>query len=541
MNRPTYLLQPTIVRLPNLLAEVGQGDIRIPRFQRQFTWGNKERLLLFNSIYQGMPIGSILVWRTREHDLKTFARLDGLSAGSSREPGTGAFKQYLLDGLQRLITLYTSLGPSVIEEEEESGSELLQFSEDLVPIYFDLESREFELKPGRAKSPESWLPLSILLDPYKLYEFQKGLADLTGGRRLLNRAEVLANTVKDYSIPIVPIVSEDLEVVTESFQRINSAGQKMDIVNMVNALLWSPDFDINDQIAGIKSDLSEVGWGDFEDAMILNVCKAALDLDIYGTDVREIKRELLENRHILEGAAQPLRDMASFLKRRCRIHGPAVLPYRYQAILLAEAIRIAGPNTPLPDEVERALATWLWLTTYGEYFAGINYSRMRKALAHIRQVVERGESPRPPDLVTEVRSWPRFVFRNARSRAILLRMAELNPLGPEGEDQDASRLVAEHGSNAAPMLFPSSAVDDRSIAEGPENRIIADPRHLASLRRVLQSSDADPTVLRSHGIDEEMVAVLRTGDISVFLKMRRIYLARIEARFVENLGLKYQS
>ena len=93
-------------------------------------------------------------------------------------------------------------------------------------------------------------------------------------------AEALANIFKDYSIPVVPIISEDLEVVTESFQRINSAGQTMDLVNMVNALLWSPDFDVNDRIEEIKSELAEVGWGDFEEKMILNVCKAALDLDL---------------------------------------------------------------------------------------------------------------------------------------------------------------------------------------------------------------------------------------------------------------------
>ncbi len=217
-------------------------------------------------------------------------------------------------------------------------------------------------------------------------------------------------------------------------------------------------------------------WSDFEENMILNVCKAALDLDLYGTDVREIKEALRENRHILDDAAQPLKAIASFLARRCKVYGPAVLPYRYQAVLLAEAIRIAGPEAQIPEQTEKALVRWFWLTTYGEYFAGINYSRLRKALEHLRGVVEHGNSPEPPDLAKEVRPWSRFDFRSPRSRAILLRMAELDPLGPGGESQEPFRLLAEHGRNAAPMLVMSREVGDRKVAEGPENRIIADPK-----------------------------------------------------------------
>lgn len=208
----------------------------------------------------------------------------------------------------------------------------------------------------------------------------------------LNRAESLANIFKDRTIPVVTIVSEDLDLVTEGFQRINAAGHAMNFVNMVNALLWTPEFDINDRIEDIKSELAEVGWENFEEKTILDVCKAALDLDLYGTDIREIKEALRENRHILDDAAQPLKAMVEFLSRRCNILGPATLPYRYQAILLAEAIRTAGLDSPLTTKQENDLEYWFWLTTYGEYFAGINYSRLRKALVHLRRDTVRRSS-----------------------------------------------------------------------------------------------------------------------------------------------------
>ena len=125
MSGPTYLVQPNIIRLPQLLEELWQGEIQIPRFQRPFVWTADQRLLLFESIYQGMPIGGILVWRTREHNLRCIPNLGHLQlGGSSDENARGdTVRQYLLDGHQRLTTLYTALGEGLFREDERGVSE----------------------------------------------------------------------------------------------------------------------------------------------------------------------------------------------------------------------------------------------------------------------------------------------------------------------------------------------------------------------------------------------------------------------------------
>jgi hypothetical protein len=548
MRGPSFLSQPVVQRLAVLLKEVQSGEIRIPRFQRPFVWKSEQRILLMESIYEGMPIGSILVWRTREHDLKSYERLGPLPLRSRKGV---ELKQYLLDGHQRLTTLYAALGEGLSGDEigDENGavetaqpSRLTEDDENW-PIYFDLVAREFTLAPRRGDVSSTWLPLSILLDPFEMSEFRDSLKESGADRALLNRAEALSSTFKDYSIPVVPIVTEDLELVTESFQRINSAGTKMDEVHMINALTWTPDFDLNEKMEEILSGLGSVGWEKLEEKIVLNTSKAALGLDIYKADAKATQLALQKRPEVLEEAADYLDAAARFLREKCDVYGPSTLPYSFQIVLLADALRLASESDPeaSSDEVARSLHLWFWLTTYTEYFASINSTRLRKALEHLQAVVTEGADPRPADLPAKVTYPQRFDFRAARSRAIALRMAKLNPRNAAGEPQEPFQLLADHGRDAAPMLIPSREVGDRKAAEGPENRLIVHPRDANTLRRLLLESpgDCSEQILRSHAISPEAANALAERDYGRFLSLRKERLAELERVFVGTLGLEY--
>jgi hypothetical protein len=317
----------------------------------------------------------------------------------------------------------------------------------------------------------------------------------------------------------------------------------MDQVHMVSALTWSPDFDLNERMEEIRSDLGEVGWEELEEKMILNTSKAALGLDIYRSEAKAIQEALKESPEVLGEAARYLMTAARFLRERCKVYGPGTLPYSFQVVLLAEAIRVGteGLTKELSSEQLDRLQRWFWMTTYTEYFASMSATRLRKALEHLRRVVMEGLKPEPPDLPTKVDAARRFDFRAARSRAIALRMADLDPRGLDGPVEDPYQLLAEHGRNATPMIFLSRAVGNRPLAEGAENRIVAHPRDAAELRRELRegASSLDPVILRSHAIDEDAAEALSAGDVVGFLRIRRQRLLEIEKDFVEPLGLEY--
>lgn len=546
MSRPSYLSQPLIQRLPNLLREVRDGEIRIPRFQRPFIWSGEQQLLLLQSIYQGMPIGSFLIWRTKEQDLRCYDRLGPLRLGwSSRDQGneTGSTRQYLLDGHQRLTTLYVALGGGL--SAGEATSDLDRDSEtdadnENWPIFFDLEERVFTYGRKRARPPARWLPLSILFDPTRLYEFQKKLIEGGVDRNLINRAESLASSFKDYSIPVVPIVTEDLELATESFQRVNSGGTRMNEVHMVSALTWTKTFDLNERIEEMKVELGEVGWQATEAKNILNICKAFLNLDLYDAEVQAIKGALRENPDILQRVTCALKEVAAFLRERCKVYGPVSLPYSWQVVLLADGLRIATSNfeRKLGSDQAVALERWFWLTTYGEYFSGISAGRLAKTHVHLRSVVEQGIDPLPPGLVREIRWLRRFDLKTARSRAIALRLADLQAVGVPPVP-DPYQLLEEHGRTAVAVILTRREFSDPSV-EGPENRILVHPRDVTNIRyRLRECSGTDSRLYEAHGIDTMAAEALVTGRFCEFLARRRATLLALERTFVEKLGLSY--
>src|SRR5690606_2505803 len=123
----------------------------VPRFQRPFVWTDRQRLELMESIYSGIPIGSLLVWRTRGHTLDTY-QLRG-TKDSVGAPQDGHY-QYLLDGHQRVISLFTALGSGLLGADEDDDAPLISEEDDsyddLRSISFDLEERRFVLARGRS-------------------------------------------------------------------------------------------------------------------------------------------------------------------------------------------------------------------------------------------------------------------------------------------------------------------------------------------------------------------------------------------------------
>jgi hypothetical protein len=246
---------PQVPRLSALLAEVRSGAILIPNFQRPFEWDDDRRLDLLDSVDKEMPIGAILVWRTRVHKLACLKTLGAF--GLPTEPGPQAPRAYLLDGHQRLATLYAALSWT-----DDPGALLAAGVR--WPVWYDLAAepgdRPFRFLPHNRQAPPTWLPMHALLEPRRLYEQQRRLLD-AGLDEESQRAESLANRFKDYQIPVVPLVSEDLRLVTDSFVRVNSGGKRMNETHMVRALAYADDCNVEGKIEALRAELEPQGWG----------------------------------------------------------------------------------------------------------------------------------------------------------------------------------------------------------------------------------------------------------------------------------------
>ena len=97
--------KPEVLRIEELIVNVKSGDIKLPKFQRPFVWKKEDILALLDSIYNRYPIGSILLWLTKEK-LASERRIGDLEINERPDEYP---TNYLLDGQQRLSTLCGAL------------------------------------------------------------------------------------------------------------------------------------------------------------------------------------------------------------------------------------------------------------------------------------------------------------------------------------------------------------------------------------------------------------------------------------------------
>ena len=62
MNQP----EPQSLPYEVLLGDIAKGLVKIPQFQRDFVWSREKSAALIDSILRGYPIGTFILWRTKE-------------------------------------------------------------------------------------------------------------------------------------------------------------------------------------------------------------------------------------------------------------------------------------------------------------------------------------------------------------------------------------------------------------------------------------------------------------------------------------------
>ncbi|HZF56576.1 MAG TPA: DUF262 domain-containing protein [Polyangiaceae bacterium] len=525
MSLPSTVADPQVVGLSQLLEDIRQGFVLVPRFQRPLIWSVDQQIELLSSIRDGVPIGSILVWRTRTHDLACYDRI-GRHRVEARGSGPGGVRQYVLDGFQRLSTLYSAL------YQEDATAD----SDDVAPRFFlDLDSKEFipsDAEPGNKRL----LPISILLNRMELLrrerKFEKDV--------WVENAEEVFGAFDRYRIPVIPLVTEDFRMATRAFERINRMGTQVSRLHVVHALSWSDQFDLLERVKALRDEhLAPLGWGGLDDDVLLETCALSLGLPVYETSAESIAEKLRAAPQALEQAVVSLTTAATFLRGQ-GLYSPEIMPYSRQAVLLAAALH---PASLWPDNVATVLSAWLWLTTYSELFAGISGGRLQRVHEGLQRTMNTGRLEWPGWKPFSRRPLPaRYDFRSARGKALALRLAELNPLLPDGSAiQIQWTSGADYLRDSMVQIVPRTRVSAASFASAG-NRFLVPPEHSAAFRSALLTISAhmpnDSIVqarawLQSHAVSDEALADLATGNLETFIRQREADLNALEEEFVE--------
>lgn len=211
------------LKVRELLDEIERGEVLLPEIQRSYVWKAPQVARLFDSIYREFPSGQILLWDT------TLLPVTKSLEGAETPPGgTVGRPKIVLDGQQRLTSLYKVLG----NEKNQ------------IKVCFNLETEQFQLYLRRLEADPLWVSVrQVIRNETHDLDVLGRIAERGGpaigdpkSREYLDRLQKLKR-IGEYKYPIEIFRSDEYEEVTELFVRINSAGTRLRLAELVLAQL----------------------------------------------------------------------------------------------------------------------------------------------------------------------------------------------------------------------------------------------------------------------------------------------------------------
>lgn len=402
--------KPEVLRLEELALQVKVGDIKLPRFQRPFVWKRPDMLKLLDSIYKGYPIGSLLLWRSSQR-LKSERSIAGLDVD---DKDLLYPTNYLLDGQQRLTTLCGALFWN--------GDTL----DSVWNIHFDLE-REIFIHPRDTDDGMKLFPLNRLIGTSDFIRQCMKFEHLPGKQVYVDRAERLLRSIKDYKIAVVKIGDMSLEDVAPIFERINSTGRKLTMVDLMMAATWSNDFDLADEILRIRRACYDLGFGEVPDAVILRSIAAVADLGINKDDIQKLRS--LSPKQLRVASRECLVALSAaceFFIAYTPVKDFGFLPYALQLNHVTEIFRICPKPSP---EQKRQMVAWFWQTSATQYFGGASTGQNSQDLLKIRKFASGLSGSLVDGLEIDISRliFDKFNLRNASSTTFALLLLNESP------------------------------------------------------------------------------------------------------------------
>ena len=223
--------------LTHLIEEIKHGKIALPDIQRPFVWSSTQVRDLFDSLYRGYPVGTLMFWET------------GMDAGVRQVGGgenDGVARLLIVDGQQRLTSLFAVLtGRSILTS---------RYQEKRIRIAFRPEDETFEVTDAAIKrDPEFIADVTVLwAEKYRstVRAFLKRLGTHRGSEfddsdsSWSDKSDVLEERIdrvrdlRDFRFQVLELnASADEEQVADIFVRANSKGVQLKQADFILTLM----------------------------------------------------------------------------------------------------------------------------------------------------------------------------------------------------------------------------------------------------------------------------------------------------------------
>lgn len=349
------LPEPQSRTFSSIISDIEKGQIKIPQFQRDFVWDIQKSAQLMDSIVKGYPIGTFIFWRTKER-LRSVRNFGNLTLPDAIE---GEYIDFVLDGQQRLTSLFASLKGAKIERE--NGK-----IDDYAEIYLDLmaiEEDQIVVLDISNKATDSIIRLTDLL---------------YGGLTLLAKyppehhtaIEEYKKRIESYNYSIVQIKEAPIDIATEIFTRINVGGKPLSVFEIMIAKTFDADkdFDLAQRYEELIEELRPMDYETISDATVLQTVSILLEKECQRRVILKLNKAKFIA--IWDEAASAIKSTAEYFQNAYRIPVSQLLPYNALIVPFAYFF-FHHPDKPTA-EMQKRLQDFFWRASLtGRYSSGV--------------------------------------------------------------------------------------------------------------------------------------------------------------------------
>jgi len=231
MSLADVLFKKVDYTLKKLIEDIDMGEIGLPDIQRPFVWPRRKVRDLFDSMFRGFPIGSLLFWETSQDS-------EHRSIGIGNKSKTP--RLLIVDGQQRLTALYSVIKAVKVVDKD--------FSPELIRLAFHPLEEKFEVSNTAIEKDPEWIAdISLLWKPeVNSYTYIQSFLNRLKERREVKPEEEAKiprsidrlTKLTDYPMTALEIsYSVDEDKVADIFVRINSKGKKLNQADFILTLM----------------------------------------------------------------------------------------------------------------------------------------------------------------------------------------------------------------------------------------------------------------------------------------------------------------
>ena len=501
------------------------GYYQIPKFQRDFVWEIQKTAKLIDSMVKGYPIGTFVFWKTKEK----LGTVKDLGDTKIPQPTQGEFVEYVLDGQQRMVSLFYAIkGKSLKTESKRKSPKTVDYSQ----IFLNLEAKEDE-PVVTVEKPNDGESITI----FDLLNEQWTLIAQNYDKKYWETIQNYQTMLQNYRYSTIVVDDLPLEKAVEIFERINTEGKVLETFEILVAKTFDEEsgFDLVEEYDSLNTDLEKVGFEIPKNSLLQLIsitlkddCKKKTMLTLEKDDILKIWQDIIK----------AVKTTIDYFKAVFHIPGYKLLPYRSFLVMFGYFFYKTNSKQPTKQQAIE-LKRYFWKSTLSERFGGQSETFMAEDKIRMNDIIN-GKTPTYSNEFRFVQTeenitWANFNTGNAIIKSILCLFAQYEPkrFNDNAKVTLDNKYLTQQNSKNYHHFFPKAYLTKKGWKKGDINiisnitlvddfankRVIRDKAPSDYIRQFQKDNPELETTMESHLIDMKDMGIWE-DDYEEFLKKR---------------------